>query len=139
MQYGELFFNLFISLQSLYKRSLKHDEASFQQLIAISIIEDDGIEMSNFSQKLGIDNSTATRLIDGIEKKGWVIRKRFNLDNRIIKVFLTDTGSDIYSTIENQIDSIGLIVENEIDINLYETSLEFMANFNWAMDKLKFK
>ena len=139
MQYGELFFNLFISLQSLYKRSLKHDEASFQQLIAISIIEDDGIEMSNFSQKLGIDNSTATRLIDGIEKKGWVIRKRFNLDNRIIKVFLTDTGSDIYSTIENQIDSIGLIVENEIDINLYETSLEFMANLNWAMEKLKLK
>tara|TARA_A100000164_G_scaffold353608_1_gene360402 strand:- start:236 stop:655 length:420 start_codon:yes stop_codon:yes gene_type:complete len=139
MQYGELFFNLFISLQSLYKGNLNHNEASFQQLIAISIIEDDGIEMSNFSQKLGIDNSTATRLIDGIEKKGWVIRKRSNLDNRIIKVFLTDTGSDIYSIIENQIDNIGLIVENEIDVNLYETSLEFMSNLNWAMEKLKLK
>ena len=33
------------------------------------MIENSGVEMSYFSKKLGIDNSTATRLIDGLEKK----------------------------------------------------------------------
>ncbi|MBA64339.1 MAG: hypothetical protein CMG55_00915 [Candidatus Marinimicrobia bacterium] len=139
MQYGELLHNLFISLQSLYKGKLKHNEASFQQLIAISILDDDGVEMSKFSQKLGIDNSTATRLIDGIEKKGWVIRKRFSLDNRIIKVFLTDIGRDIYNVTESQIEKIGIIVGNETNGDFYESILESMSNLNWTIEKLKLK
>ena len=139
MRYGELLYNLFISLQNLYKVNLKYGEASFQQLIAISILDDEGVEMSKFSQKLGIDNSTATRLIDGIEKKGWVIRKRFSLDNRIIKVFLTDIGRDIYNVTESQIEKIGIIVGNETNGDFYESILESMSNLNWTIEKLKLK
>ncbi len=139
MRYGELLYNLFISLQNLYKVNLKYGEASFQQLIAISILDDEGVEMSKFSQQLGIDNSTATRLIDGIEKKGWVIRKRFSLDNRINKVFLTDIGQDIYSIVEGQIEKIGMVVENETNGESYESILESMSSLNWTMEKLKLK
>jgi len=139
MRYGELLYNLFISLQNLYKVNLKYGEASFQQLIAISILDDEGVEMSKFSQQLGIDNSTATRLIDGIEKKGWVIRKRFSLDNRINKVFLTDIGQDIYSIVEGQIEKIGMVVENETNGESYESILESMSSLNWTIEKLKLK
>ena len=41
-------------------------------MIAIIVIPVEGIEMSGISGKLGIDNSTATRLIDGLVLKNWV-------------------------------------------------------------------
>ena len=139
MQYGELLYSLFISLQSLYKENLQYHEASFQQLIAISILDDEGVEMSRFSQKLCIDNSTATRLIDGLVKKGWVNRRRSSLDKRITKVFLTDIGLDIYSMLESQIEKVGIKVESETNSDSYELILESMLNLNWTMEKLKLK
>ena len=84
MQYGELISNLFFNLKALYQKNLKLSNASFQQLLVISLIENDGVEMSVFSNKLGIDNSTSTRIIDGLEKKNWVKRKKSEYDNRII-------------------------------------------------------
>ena len=53
MQYGELISNLFFNLKALYQKNLKLSNASFQQLLVISLIENDGVEMSVFSNKLG--------------------------------------------------------------------------------------
>ena len=67
MQYNELLFGLFNNLKSLYQKHLKFPNISFQQILAIFMIENSGVEMSYFSKKLGIDNSTSTRLIEGLE------------------------------------------------------------------------
>ncbi|MBT6866739.1 MAG: hypothetical protein HOA19_05265, partial [Candidatus Marinimicrobia bacterium] len=63
MNYGELLSSFLVDLQSLYRQNISISGASFPQIIAISIMPDDGIEMSVLSKKVGIDNSTATRLV----------------------------------------------------------------------------
>ena len=68
MNYGELLSILLIDLQSIFRKNVVVKGASFQQLIALSIIPNDGIEMSLLARKIGIDNSTATRLVIGLEK-----------------------------------------------------------------------
>ena len=45
-------------------------------MLALIVIPVEGIEMSGISDKLGIDNSTATRLIDRLILKNWVFRKK---------------------------------------------------------------
>ena len=135
MQYGELLSDLFFNLKALYQKNLKFPNSSFQQLLAISLIENDGVEMSVFSIKLGIDNSTSTRLIDGLEKKKWVIRKRTELDNRIIKVFLTPAGKKIFKNIERKLEKIGFLIENDIDLNLKGEIIEAGISLNWAVLK----
>ena len=135
MQYAELLSDLFFNLKALYRKNLKLPNASFQQLLAISLIENNGVEMSIFSIKLGIDNSTSTRLIDGLEKKKWVIRKRTELDNRIIKVFLTPAGKKIFQNIERKLEKIGFLIESEIDLNLKGEIIEAGISLNWAVSK----
>jgi len=135
MQYAELLSDLFFNLKALYRKNLKLPNASFQQLLAISLIENNGVEMSIFSIKLGIDNSTSTRLIDGLEKKKWVIRKRTELDNRIIKVFLTPAGKKIFKNIERKLEKIGFLIESEIDLNLKGEIIEAGISLNWAISK----
>ena len=135
MQYGELISNLFFNLKALYQKNLKLSNASFQQLLVISLIENDGVEMSVFSNKLGVDNSTSTRLIDGLEKKNWVKRKKSKLDNRIIKAYLTPKGQEVYKIIEGQLNKIGFLIESEIDAGLRGEIIEAGISLNWAISK----
>ena len=135
MQYNELLFGLFNNLKSLYQKHLKFSNISFQQILAISMIEDSGVGMSYFAKKLGIDNSTATRLIDGLEKKKLVKRKRNALDNRVIKVFLTNRGKEINKSIEFQLEEIGCSIEKQFDENSKGEIIESGISLNWAIIK----
>ena len=135
MQYNELLFGLFNNLKALYQKNLKFPNISFQQILAISTIENSGIEMSYFSKRLGIDNSTATRLIDGLEKKKLVERKRNSPDNRVIKVFLTKRGEKINSSIEFQLEKISCSIEKQFDESSKGEIIEFGVSLNWAIIK----
>tara|TARA_B100000900_G_scaffold226126_1_gene191943 strand:+ start:292 stop:711 length:420 start_codon:yes stop_codon:yes gene_type:complete len=135
MQYNELLFGLFNNLKTLYQKHLKYPNISFQQIIVISMIENSGVEMSYFAKKLGIDNSTATRLIDGLEKKKLVKRKRNTLDNRVIKVFLTNSGKKINNSIEFQLEKIGYSIEKQFDENSKGKIIESGISLNWAIIK----
>ena len=135
MQYNELLFGLFNNLKTLYQKNLKFPNISFQQILAISMIENSGVEMSYFSKKLGIDNSTATRLVDGLEKKKLVKRERKELDNRVIKVFLTNHGKKINNSIELQLEEIGYSIEKQFDKNSKGEIIEYGVSLNWAILK----
>ena len=135
MQYNELLFGLFNNLKALYQKNLKFPNISFQQILAISSIENSGVEMSYFSKRLGIDNSTATRLIDGLEKKKLVERKRNSSDNRVIKVFLTKRGEKINSSIEFQLEKISYSIEKQFDESSKGEIIEFGVSLNWAIIK----
>ena len=135
MQYNELLFGLFNNLKTLYQKHLKVPNISFQQILAVSMIENRGVEMSYFSKKLGIDNSTATRLIDGLEKKKLVKRRRNALDSRVIKVFLTKRGEKINNSIELQLEEIGYSIEKQFDENCKGEIIESGVSLNWAIIK----
>ena len=135
MQYNELLFGLFNNLKALYQKHLKFSNISFQQILAISMIEDSGVGMSYFAKKLGIDNSTATRLIDGLEKKKLVKRKRNALDNRVIKVFLTNRGKKINNSIEFQLEKISYSIEKQFDESSKGEIIESGMSLNWAIIK----
>ena len=135
MQYNELLFGLFNNLKALYQKNLKFPNISFQQILAISTIENSGVEMSYFSKRLGIDNSTATRLIDGLEKKKLVERKRNSSDNRVIKVFLTKRGEKINNFIEIQLEKISYSIEKQFDESSKGEIIESGISLNWAIIK----
>tara|TARA_A100001015_G_C14970849_1_gene705057 strand:- start:1258 stop:1677 length:420 start_codon:yes stop_codon:yes gene_type:complete len=135
MQYSELLFGLFYNLKALYQKNLTFSNISFQQTLAIFMIDNSGVEMSYFSKKLGIDNSTATRLIDGLEKKKLVKRKRDTSDNRVVKVFLTKSGEKIYNSIEFQLENIGHSIEKQLDVNSKGEIIESSVSLNWAILK----
>ena len=136
MSYGELLNSLFINLQSMIKKNVNIDGASFQRVIALSIIPIDGIEMSSLASRLGIDNSTATRLIIGMENVGWVNRQTSKIDKRIIKVFLSNEGSRLQFELEKQLDIIGEKVNLQIGPLEKQKTIDSMAHLSWVLLKL---
>ena len=136
MNYGELLSIFLIDLQSIFRKNVVVKGASFQQLIALSVIPDDGIEMSPLARKIGIDNSTATRLVIGLEKKGWTIRKTPLHDKRVIQVFLTEQGDKVQSQLEKQFEKIGAAIEKEVNpLDRHET-IEYVSSLHWILLKI---
>ncbi|HJN98895.1 MAG TPA: MarR family transcriptional regulator [Candidatus Marinimicrobia bacterium] len=139
MNYSELLSSFLIDLQSLYRKNVSISGASFPQILALSIIPDDGIEMSALSKKIGIDNSTATRLVMGLEKKGWVNRRSANYDKRVIQVTLTQGGDEIQTQLEQQFDSLGAAIEREVDPLDRNEMIEHVSSLHWILSKLILK
>ncbi len=137
MNYGELLFSLLVSLQAVFKKKINIKDVSFPQIIAISIIEPQGIDMSTISERMGIDNSTATRLIIGLEKKGWVKRIRSEVDSRVVNVFFTQKGEAFQKEIEDQIDKLGSLFERGLDSNQKTELNDQLSSIHWLISKLE--
>ena len=135
MQYGEFISSFLIDLQRLFRLDITIKDMTYSQSLAIMSIPNDGIEMSELARKLGLDNSTITRLIVRLEKKGWVGRKNSRRDKRAIKVFLKTRGLAIQQNIEKKIESAGEKIKIEIDDERKETILENLYAFQWGLKK----
>ena len=136
MQLGELLSSLLINLQALIKREVNLGRASFPKIIALSIIPHDGLEMSVLAKRIGIDNSTATRLVIGMEEAGWVNRESHSNDKRVTQVFLTKRGYSLQSELEEQFALIGKVVEESLNPSDKVNISDGLSSLNWALLKL---
>ena len=139
MNYGEILSLFMIDLNSLFRKNIKIKDASFQQLIALSIIPPSGIEMTPLAKKIGIDNSTLTRLIIRLEKNGWVSRELSRHDKRVINVKLTNTGNKVQSELEKQYEKIGDKLEQLISPLERQETLQYIQSLHWILLKMNLK
>mgnify|MGYP001352256820 FL=1 len=135
MNYGEFIASILIDLQRLFRLGISIKDITYSQVLAIISIPNDGVEMSELARKLGLDNSTVTRLIVRLEKKDWVGREKSKRDKRAIKVFLKTKGLVIQQDIEKKIESIGEKIKMEIDDEKRESILEHLYTFQWGLRK----
>ena len=136
MGYGEILSSFFIDLQSIFRKKIKIKNASFQQIMALATIPSKGIEMTPLAKKIGIDNSTATRLIKRMEDNGWVNRVVSSHDKRVTEVRLTNAGSNMQMEIEKQCEKIGEMIEksmNRIDRQAVHDSIQ---SLHWVLIKM---
>ena len=135
MNQGEIFTAFLIDLQRIFRKEVVPKDLSYSQVLAIIIIPDDGIEMSELARTLGLENSTVTRLIARLEQNNYVKREKSAIDKRSIKVFLTIKGNSLQNDIERKIDSIGdeiFLKNNQVEKDLF---LENLSLFQWSLKK----
>ena len=136
MQLGELLSSLLVNLQALIKKEVNLGRVSFPKIIALSIIPPDGLEMSALAKRMGIDNSTVTRLVIGMEVAGWVNRESYLYDKRVTQVFLTKKGYSLQSDLEEQFALIGKVVEESLNPSDKVNISDSLSSLNWVLLKL---
>ena len=139
MNYGEFLSSFLIDLQRLFRVELSTSDLTYSQILAIISIPDSGIEMSELSLVLGLDNSTVTRLVIRLENKLWVERKKSRRDQRSVIVFLTKKGVVVQRDIEEKIDKIGKKINLEVNLVEKEALLNSLSSFQWRLKKLFIK
>jgi DNA-binding MarR family transcriptional regulator len=66
-----------------------------QELLLLQLWERDECTQSDLVERLGLDPSTVTKMLQRLERDGWVRRSRSGDDGRATIVVLTDAGRDL--------------------------------------------
>ena len=137
MEFGELLKQFLIDLQSLFRTSTKKLNVTLSQITLISSIPIDGITMSTLSHRIGVDNSTLTRLID-ILIRNKIVRKIKNpKDSRSFIILLTKNGEKLQYKIEQEIDRFGSKLYNKIPIEDQDEIKEVLSTLHWLISKYR--
>ena len=137
MEFGELLKQFLIDLQSLFRTSAKKLNLTLPQITLISSIPIDGIDMSTLSHRIGVDNSTLTRLIDILIKNNFVRKVKNLKDGRSFIILLSSKGEKLQFKIEQQIDQFGSILYSKIPIEDQDEVKEVLSSLHWVISKYR--
>ncbi|WP_438445316.1 MarR family winged helix-turn-helix transcriptional regulator [Gorillibacterium sp. sgz5001074] len=64
----------------------------------------EGSTHSELEHVLGIEKPSVTSLVNGMEKRGWVVRRQHPEDARIKRIYLTEQGEELAGRVICQVD-----------------------------------
>ena len=135
MECGELIKQYLLNLLVVFRKNIRGQKYTLQQILILATIPDKGMDMTSLSEKIGVDNSTATHLIDGMVRLNLVIKRKSHLDKRITIVLLTEKGEQTSEEIENKLDIIGEEIFNQIPMEHQDDIKEALLSFHWTLLK----
>ena len=135
MECGEIIKQYLLSLLTVFRKKIRGEKYTLPQILILATIPDKGMDMTSLSEKIGVDNSTATRLIDGMVRLNLVIKRKSHLDKRITIVLLTEKGEQTSEEIENKLDIIGEEIFNQIPMEHQDDIKEALLSFHWTLLK----
>lgn len=62
------------------------------QCVALQLLTSGSWDNASLAEELSVTRGAITRLLDGLEKRGWVERRRSDEDRRRVEVVLTESG-----------------------------------------------
>ncbi|MEE8436841.1 MAG: MarR family transcriptional regulator [Candidatus Neomarinimicrobiota bacterium] len=134
---GEILKLLLIDLQALFRSRVRDQNLTLTQIMVISSIPAEGIDMTSLARRLALDPSTITRLIDILLKRGWVAKQKNPKDKRSTLVILEQKGQAVQERIEDKIDRFGEEIQQEIHYEDRAEMKEVLTSLHWIISKLK--
>lgn len=100
----------------------------------ILLLEDKKLNMNDISEKLDLNRSTATKIMDTLLKEGYIIREKDKNDGRILNVSLTERGKELATDFKNQIkDYYGRLIEG-LDKQILTNTAESIRNIEVVLE-----
>ena len=137
MEFEELFTQLLIDLQAVFRKNNKNTSLSLSQVIVLSSIPVDGIIMGDLALRIGVDNSTLTRLIGVLKNKGLVKKISNNEDKRSKLINLTDLGENSIKIIETSTSRITEKTLKSLSHSDKALLKESLNKLHWDLTKYK--
>jgi DNA-binding MarR family transcriptional regulator len=71
-----------------------------QELLLMQLWERDGRSQTDLVTSLGLDPSTVTKMLQRMEKSGWIVRTKDTTDRRVVIISLTKSGRQLRRRVE---------------------------------------
>jgi DNA-binding MarR family transcriptional regulator len=139
MEFGELVKIFLLDLQYLFRNQVVESGMTLTQILLLSSIPDEGIDMTALTRRMGVDNSTLTRLVDVLVRKGWIVKQKNPRDGRSVVVSFTPEGEQVQKQVEANIDRLGDRLYQEIPFENRDEVKEVLSSFHWTLAKSRLK
>ena len=121
---------------SCLKRASSTLKLTQSQSLCLNAVPFKGISQTDLANKLSLDLSTLSRNLDKLSDREFIAKKSSSHDKRIIKIYLTDKGENIYTQLNNLIANDLYKVFHAFDLDEQDQIEEFLNKINWQFDLL---
>ena len=114
-----------------YKPYLDKYDLTYTQYIALMVLwEDNEINVKTLGEKLFLDSGTLTPLLKKLENKGYITRKRLDIDERNLTISITKEGLALKEQVKDIPIEIGKCVnlDPEEAKTLYKILYKILGN-----------
>ena len=108
-----LMYKLFHDLKEIQSADTSMRLNPTQKKTLLILYTESNSSMTQICRIMNMEKGSFTSVIDGLIKKGLLLRKRDENDRRKIHIYLTDAGK---SFVENEIENIRIKLENKIEV-----------------------
>ena len=81
-----------------------------QAALLCVVAKQDGLTQSEIAEQLSVQGATVTHMLQRLEESGLVIRRRDTEDNRLVRVYLTETGRQKELSLNEKIGSMQSLI-----------------------------
>ena len=92
-----------------------------QPPVLFALHQKDGLTNSELADRLEVSPATVTNMVKRMECSGFVVRRRDDADERLSRVYLTETGVNILSELEVVLKGIDSKIFSGLDSDEQET------------------
>jgi DNA-binding MarR family transcriptional regulator len=98
---------------------------------ALSLLEKNpGLSQKSLAQELRRDTSTLVPFLDKMEKRGWLVRKRSEIDRRLHELYITPEGADAARRFDKKVKAIERDIERRMGADDNRKLKELLAKFD---------
>ncbi len=115
------------------RKRICYYDVSVTQCHALSVLVSQGaVNLNQLAAVLYLDKSTASRVVDGLVRKGYAVRNLDPSDGRAVRLEATEQGVKLHRQIERDLveEVKGLIVDHDHDVR--EATTRLMARLAQA-------
>ena len=70
----------------------QHDITTSIGFVLLNIHPDEGTAATKIAPLMGLESRSLTRMLKGMEEKGFIYKRKDETDKRSVRIFLTDVG-----------------------------------------------
>ena len=114
-----------------YKSVLDKFDLTYTQYIVMMVMwEEKEINVKNLGERLYLDSGTLTPVLKKLESKNFIKRTRSDLDERNLKLLLTEKGIKLMDKVQNVPNEIGKCINLSKDeaLQLYKLLYKILDN-----------
>lgn len=101
----------------------------------LELLDEEGITMQELSERMNLNTSTMTRIVDKLVRDGFVERNRSQLDRRVVIVQLTDEGRVSAGQLNGSINNYYEDITRHLPKNRIEEVLDSVSLLMDAFEK----
>ena len=114
-----------------YKSVLDKFDLTYTQYIVMMVMwEEKEINVKNLGERLYLDSGTLTPVLKKLESKNFIKRTRSDVDERNLKLLLTEKGIELMDKVQNVPNEIGSCINlsKEESLQLYRLLYKILDN-----------
>ncbi len=116
--------------------ALDRDDLTLEQYVVLyHLMEKDGINQKNLSQRADKDQATLARILDILEGRGYVVRKTTEKDRRAFLVFITDEGRSKVKETARRLGEVHEDIVSGIEPEKVELFIDMIKQMNQNLEE----